>query len=213
MGICIDTAYQDTINEYYQNSVKGYDVFTLILKVFVVLLLLFLLVRMLMQVIHFLLRPRSYADDVTELVNEEPNQYKERVTDRHILRRLTDEERARRIYKRSILRYKNVITLNRRLTCEDIRQEISESEDGNVDGVSAIYEQIRYGDRTVDGFVIQDMQEASRQTQKDTSPRKIKREKCENEPEEKDDCVVGSHHSACSSCRGAVCHTGGKKPE
>ena len=45
--------YQDTLNEYYQNSVKGYDVFTLILKVFVVLLI-FFLVRILLQVIRFL---------------------------------------------------------------------------------------------------------------------------------------------------------------
>lgn len=158
--------YQDTLNEYYQNSVKGYDVFTLILKVFVVLLLIFFLVRILLQVIHFLLKPRSYADDVIELVDEEPNQYKERIADRHILRRLTDEERARRIYKRSILRYKDAIALNRRLTCEDIRQEIADVEAGNVDGISAIYEQIRYGDRKVDGLVIQEMKAALGQNKK-----------------------------------------------
>lgn len=158
--------YQDTLNEYYQNSVKGYDVFTLILKVFVVLLLIFFLVRILLQVIRFLLKPRSYADDVIELIAEEPNQYKERITNRRIMHRLTAEEQARKIYKKSILRYKDVITLNKRMTCEDIRQEITKTEVGNVEGISAIYEQIRYGAGEVDNYVIREMKAASRQNKR-----------------------------------------------
>ena len=158
--------YQDTLNEYYQNSVKGYDVFTLILKVFVVLLLIFFLVRILLQVIRFLLKPRSYADDVIELIAEEPNQYKERITNRRIMHRLTAEEQARKIYKKSILRYKDVITLNKRMTCEDIRQEITETEVGNVEGISAIYEQIRYGAGEVDNYVIREMKAASVQNKR-----------------------------------------------
>lgn len=158
--------YQDTLNEYYQNSVKEYDVFTLILKVFVVLLLIFFLVRILLQVIRFLLKPRSYADDVIELIAEEPNQYKERITNRRIMHRLTAEEQARKIYKKSILRYKDVITLNKRMTCEDIRQEITETEVGNVEGISAIYEQIRYGAGEVDNYVIREMKAASGQNKR-----------------------------------------------
>lgn len=158
--------YQDTLNEYYQNSVKGYDVFTLILKVFVVLLLIFFLVRILLQVIRFLLKPRSYADDVIELIAEEPDQYKERITNRRIMHRLTAEEQARKIYKKSILRYKDVITLNKRMTCEDIRQEITETEVGNVEGISAIYEQIRYGAGEVDNYVIREMKAASGQNKR-----------------------------------------------
>lgn len=158
--------YQDTLNEYYQNSVKGYDVFTLILKVFVVLLLIFFLVRILLQVIRFLLKPRSYADDVIELIAEEPNQYKERITNRRIMHRLTAEEQARKIYKKSILRYKDVITLSKRMTCEDIRQEITETEVGNVEGISAIYEQIRYGAGEVDNYVIREMKAASGQNKR-----------------------------------------------
>lgn len=158
--------YQDTLNEYYQNSVKGYDVFTLILKVFVVLLLIFFLVRILLQVIRFLLKPRSYADDVIELIAEEPNQYKERITNRRIMHRLTAEEQARKIYKKSILRYKDAITLNKRMTCEDIRQEITETEVGNVEGISAIYEQIRYGAGEVDNYVIREMKAASGQNKR-----------------------------------------------
>ena len=158
--------YQDTLNEYYQNSVKGYDVFTLILKVFVVLLLIFFLVRILLQVIRFLLKPRSYADDVIELIAEEPNQYKERITNRRIMHRLTAEEQARKIYKKSILRYKDVITLNKRMTCEDIRQEITKKEVGNVEGISAIYEQIRYGAGEVDNYVIREMKAASGQNKR-----------------------------------------------
>jgi hypothetical protein len=156
--------YQDTLNEYYQNSVKGYDVFTLILKVVVVLLLIFFLVRILLKVI--LLKPRSYADDVIEFIAEEPNQHKERITNSRIMHRLTAEERARKIYKKSILRYKDVITLNKRMTCEDIRQEITETEVGNVEGISAIYEQIRYGAGEVDNYVIREMKAASGQNKR-----------------------------------------------
>lgn len=158
--------YRDTLNEYYQNSVKGYDVFTLILKVVVVLLLIFFLVRILLKVIRFLLKPRSYADDVIEFIAEEPNQHKERITNSRIMHRLTAEERARKIYKKSILRYKDVITLNKRMTCEDIRQEITETEVGNVEGISAIYEQIRYGAGEVDNYVIREMKAASGQNKR-----------------------------------------------
>ncbi len=161
-----DLDYQDTLNEYYQNSVKGYDVFTLILKVVVVLLLIFFLVRILLKVIRFLLKPRSYADDVIEFIAEEPNQHKERITNSRIMHRLTAEERARKIYKKSILRYKDVITLNKRMTCEDIRQEITETEVGNVEGISAIYEQIRYGAGEVDNYVIREMKAASGQNKR-----------------------------------------------
>ena len=161
-----DLDYQNTLNEYYQNSVKGYDVFTLILKVVVVLLLIFFLVRILLKVIRFLLKPRSYADDVIEFIAEEPNQHKERITNSRIMHRLTAEERARKIYKKSILRYKDVITLNKRMTCEDIRQEITETEVGNVEGISAIYEQIRYGAGEVDNYVIREMKAASGQSKR-----------------------------------------------
>ena len=169
--------YQDTLNEYYQNSVKGYDVFTLILKVFVVLLLIFFLVRILLQVIRFLLKPRSYADDVIELIAEEPNQYKERITNRRIMHRLTAEEQARKIYKKSILRYKDVITLNKRMTCEDIRQETTKTEVGNVEGISAIYEQIRYGAGEVDNYVIREMKAASGQNKRVNKKENKKTEK------------------------------------
>lgn len=161
-----DLDYQNTLNEYYQNSVKGYDVFTLILKVVVVLLLIFFLVRILLKVIRFLLKPRSYADDVIEFIAEEPNQHKERITNSRIMHRLTAEERARKIYKKSILRYMDVITLNKRMTCEDIRQEITETEVGNVEGISAIYEQIRYGAGEVDNYVIREMKAASGQNKR-----------------------------------------------
>lgn len=161
-----DLDYQNTLNEYYQNSVKGYDVFTLILKVVVVLLLIFFLVRILLKVIRFLLKPRSYADDVIEFIAEEPNQHKERITNSRIMHRLTAEERARKIYKKSILRYKDEITLNKRMTCEDIRQEITETEVGNVEGISAIYEQIRYGAGEVDNYVIREMKAASGQNKR-----------------------------------------------
>lgn len=161
-----DLDYQNTLNEYYQNSVKGYDVFTLILKVVVVLLLIFFLVRILLKVIRFLLKLRSYADDVIEFIAEEPNQHKERITNSRIMHRLTAEERARKIYKKSILRYKDVITLNKRMTCEDIRQEITETEVGNVEGISAIYEQIRYGAGEVDNYVIREMKAASGQNKR-----------------------------------------------
>ena len=164
--VATDLDYQNTLNEYYQNSVKGYDVFTLILKVVVVLLLIFFLVRILLKVIRFLLKPRSYADDVIEFIAEEPNQHKERITNSRIMHRLTAEERARKIYKKSILRYKDVITLNKRMTCEDIRQEITETEVGNVEGISAIYEQIRYGAGEVDNYVIREMKAASGQNKR-----------------------------------------------
>lgn len=204
--------YQDTLNEYYQNSVKGYDVFTLILKVFVVLLLIFFLVRILLQVIRFLLKPRSYADDVIELIAEEPNQYKERITNRRIMHRLTAEEQARKIYKKSILRYKDVITLNKRMTCEDIRQEITKTEVGNVEGISAIYEQIRYGAGEVDNYVIREMKAASGQNKR-VNKKENKKGVVQNEPEEKDDRIMGSHHSTCSGCCGTVSYTGDKKSE
>ena len=116
--------------------------------------------------IRFLLKPRSYADDVIELIAEEPNQYKERITNRRIMHRLTAEEQARKIYKKSILRYKDVITLNKRMTCEDIRQEITKTEVGNVEGISAIYEQIRYGAGEVDNYVIREMKAASGQNKR-----------------------------------------------
>ena len=89
-----------------------------------------------------------------------------RITDRRIMHRLTAEERARKIYKKSILRYKDVITLNKRMTCEDIRQEITETEVGNVEGISAIYEQIRYGAGEVDNHVIREMKAASGQNKR-----------------------------------------------
>ena len=59
-----------------------------------------------------------------------------------------------------------MITLNKRMTCEDIRQEITKTEVGNVEGISAIYEQIRYGAGEVDNYVIREMKAASGQNKR-----------------------------------------------
>lgn len=147
--------YQDTLNEYYQNSVKGYDVFTVILRIFLVCLLIILLLRLVWRIMGFLLKPRTYAGDVIETVaGEEKKEQKEKTISPGFMRKLTDEERARNLYKREVLRYKNEIVLDKRSTCEDIRREIMEQTTGNVDELSAVYEEIRYGTTETDGAVL-----------------------------------------------------------
>lgn len=76
---------------------------------------------------------------------------------------MTDEQRARQIYRKTILKHKEDIVLSKYTTCEDIQSAIKEGEYGDVDEITEVYETIRYGTTPVDGTILRTMIKGSRQ--------------------------------------------------
>lgn len=158
-----DTSYQETAQEYYSNYAVS-DPFAVILKIFVIALLLFFFYKMIVAAFRFLSKPRVFEGDVVETVpNERPQIERTRIAHRKEKRQMTEEQRARQIYRKTILKHKADIVLSKYTTCEDIQSAIKEGEYGDVDEITELYEKIRYGTTPVDGTVLRTMIKGSRQ--------------------------------------------------
>lgn len=130
----------------------------IILGIFVVLLILFVLYKISARIVKLVFTTKNFEKDIiTDAVVEKkgPNGSRLDGLKRRIF--LTKEERARNIYKKTIRAHKDDICLTGRLTCQDIRQDIYDKNVGDVDDLTALYEEIRYGKASVDDDIIKKM--------------------------------------------------------
>ena len=74
----------------------------------------------------------------------------------------TPEETARRAYKLRIMRHRDTFLPDKTMTCGDIKDEIDRQELDNIDELSALYEQVRYGEKPCDRATAKKMTALSR---------------------------------------------------
>ncbi len=136
------------------------------LKIVVALILIFFLYKILSRIFKLLLKPRNFEDDIVLVAEPEKKDITENRFDK--LKRkfyISKEERARKIYKKKVLEYRESIGLNKFKTCQDIKEQI-ENNKGNVDELTSIYEEIRYNGRQVENNLIKRMTKLSREDKK-----------------------------------------------
>ena len=140
------------------------------LEIFVIavafLIIIYLLFKILKRIFKMLLKPRVYDNDIVMEADLAKKDISEKEFDK-IKRRLyiSKEERARNIYRKTVLAHKDDINLNNHITCQDIKEQIENSK-GNVDELTSIYEEIRYNGRQVENSIIKRMTKLSREDKK-----------------------------------------------
>ena len=118
----------------------------------------FILFKVLSVLLKFFTKKRRPATDIVEVVEKNTDTEVE-VVDRKEspFVRLSKKERARRIYRERILRYRNHIRLAPNKTCRDIEEELFEQELDDVGPLTDLYEKVRYGDLEVTREVLREM--------------------------------------------------------
>lgn len=120
----------------------------------------FLFYRLLRRLIKLLLKPRSYEGDIIETAEKEKTVIKQKSYERiRLPRPLTLTEKARRYYRLRIMKYKDDILLNSQRTCRDIENEIRQKAIDDVDEMTELYSEIRYGAGQMDKKMLKKMKE------------------------------------------------------
>lgn len=132
----------------------------MLLMVIVLAVVSFLLYHLMRKLIRLLLKPRSYEDDIIEEAENVKVVEREKSRGRAVLyHRQTLAEKARRYYKRRILKHKNEIILTAQSTCRDIEQEIEEKEQEDIHELTELYARLRYGSQEPDRAMLKKMRE------------------------------------------------------
>lgn len=153
------TPVDDDLSAGEQATGWGLIVELILMVVFlaVVSLLLYHLMR---RLICLLLKPRTYGDDIIEEAEKGKTLEREKSRGRAVLyHRQTLAEKARRYYKRRVLRHKDEIVLVAQSTCRDIEQEIEEKEQEDIHELTELYARLRYGGQEPDKAMVKRIRE------------------------------------------------------
>lgn len=122
--------------------------------------MIFLFYHLLRKLIKLLLKPRSYEEDIIEAAEKERTVTKEKSKGRiRVPRSLTLAEKARRYYKLRIMKHKDELSLDGQRTCRDIQKEMLQQGLEDVNELTELYSEIRYGTRAVDKKTLRKMKE------------------------------------------------------
>lgn len=128
-----------------------------VLVVVLLVLVLYVLCRLSVRIFKLLIKKHSYDGDMIETVTPvRKNILREKIPGRR-LRRLSGEEKIRKMYRSYILRYRYDITLHAGKTTEMIETELSDRQIADVSELTDIYREVRYGGADADRQMIKKM--------------------------------------------------------
>lgn len=133
---------------------QGQAIFTLLKFLFFAAMAFFLLKMFIKLACRLFLRHNRLSDivEAAPVKKREKTEYEKR---KGIFSALfSPEERARRMYRTHILRYRYDIRLKETKTCGEICRDISDETGDDVSELTGIYSEIRYGKKKVDRNII-----------------------------------------------------------
>lgn len=137
---------------------------TILLMILFTTLLLIVLYKVLKKIIKVILSKGIIGDDLVEKADVSIPDNKNDNLNRSLFGlRLTMEEKARKLYRYRIKRYKNDIRLDDYVTSKEIMASIEENNLGDVRDISHLYSDIRYGNLTVDKKILKNMNKLYKQ--------------------------------------------------
>ncbi len=132
--------------------------FEFVLKGGLILLATYLVYKIIIKIIKRLVLKRKLTTDIIEAAEVVYKDTNNNLTRKKFSRlRLTPEEKIRKYYKLKILKYKHHINLSKQKTVEEIREEIKNNELDNIDEITEIYSNIRYGEIYPDKNMVKKM--------------------------------------------------------
>lgn len=134
------------------------DSFEFALKGGIILLATYIVYKITIKIIKRLVEKRKFATDIIEQAEVSYKDTKKEVLYRRIFKiKKTPEEKIRKYYRLRIMKNKYQISLTKSKTAEDIRKEIKANELGNVDDITRIYSDVRYGKISPDKNMVKKM--------------------------------------------------------
>lgn len=141
----------------------------IILIVAVGIVLLLVIIKFVVKIAKIVFQARIYDTDITEEAEREINiSVEKQGFVKKLLKRLSREERARKIYKNKILSYRHDIHLEDTLTCGDLEKRVKAGGYGDIAYVTEDYEEVRYGGIEVDGDFLKKMSEHAKKEKADS---------------------------------------------
>ncbi len=148
-----DAFNQDTMDSIKGQAKTAFDSSIIFLYIACTLIIIIILVRLLKLAIKHLFARNRYQDDIIEMA-ESVSYITEEMPQRKIFKKTTPEERLRKRYKKYIENYRYDIRLSNTRTCRDIADEIKDEQLGNVNDITEVYAQVRYGNTKVDNKLL-----------------------------------------------------------
>lgn len=135
---------EDKVTREYAEEIGAS--FELVLKSGVVLIAIYIVYKITIKIIKRLVIRRKFSTDIVETAEVSYQNTNTRIK-RKIFKniKLTPEEKIRKYYRLKVLRYKHYVNLTKQKTVEEIRLEIKEKELDDIDEMSQLYSDIRYG--------------------------------------------------------------------
>lgn len=147
---------ETTVNQGYEEITPN-DTYTIwiileiVSKVFLVVLAGYLLYKMGKRLLKLLLVSRTNDQDIVERAETKKNiKRRKSSVGKRIFRRWSYEERIRKCYKYTIENFQPDIHLSKYQTSRDIETDIVDQELGDVNELTEIYTEVRYGNRKID---------------------------------------------------------------
>ncbi len=138
--------------------------FEFVLKGAVVLIAIYVVYKIAIKIIKRLVIKRKLSTDIIEAAEISYKDEGKRLY-KNILKnnKSNVEEKIRKYYRLRVLRNKHEIVLNKQKTAEDIRKTIKEKELGDIDEVTLIYSNVRYGNMNPDKNILRRMNRLTKQ--------------------------------------------------
>ena len=125
----------------------------LIIRLAAITVFIYIMIKLLIRFVKWLMMRQVKTGDVVEAVSSgrlKDKGKKDEGKKRRFSLARTPEETARRAYKLRVLRHRDTFLPDRTMTCGDIKRIIDSHELDDIDELSAMYEQVRYGDKPCD---------------------------------------------------------------
>lgn len=148
-----DAFNQDTMDSLKGQAKTAFDSSIIFLYIACALIIIIILIRLLKLAIKHLFARNRHQDDVVEMA-ESVSYIAEETPQKKIFKKTTPEEKFRKRYKKYIENFKYDIRLSNTKTCRDIADEISAEQLGDVNDITEVYAQVRYGNTKVDGKLL-----------------------------------------------------------
>ncbi len=107
-------------------------------------------VKLLRYVLRLLFARSKHSEDLVEVSESLKETREEKKDKKGIFAKLSYEDKLRKKYKKYIEGYRFHIGLTKYRTCRDIADEISAEQLGDVNDITEVYAQVRYGNTKVD---------------------------------------------------------------
>ncbi len=146
------------LNQYGTQENEGLltDIIEMMVRISIAVIAIYILIKAVKKLVEFLkyiISKRNYSGDTVEVITIDKKKKNVKSTGiiKRITRKLSNEERARRIYRNKIMDYGSYVNLEENMTAINIKDEIEKNTGDDLTEITDLYEKVRYSGEAVTG--------------------------------------------------------------